>query len=209
MTEIFEVLPQAHDLANAKTLLSAFGVVLLLAVFFGLMPGLALNLFLTLFPRESERRREIYAEYHSGEIPYRERWLWVFTQLEVAVSQGLRERVVLRAARRRERDQAPSLATEPGAALSSAVPGTPASAAFTAWLDGDPKGLDDLVEVLTPRVLQIVRSYRVDASAEEDIVQSVWLEFVRNHSQIPDPNAVDPWMSLIARRQSWRHERGR
>lgn len=62
-----------------------------LALFvFGLAPGIALRLIVLLYPRSSDRRKELIGElYH---VPRIERPFWVAEQLEVAFFEGLPER---------------------------------------------------------------------------------------------------------------------
>lgn len=57
---------------------------------FGLAPGFVLRIIALAFHGGDPRRREMIAELHA--VPYWERPLWVAQQLEVAISEGLRDR---------------------------------------------------------------------------------------------------------------------
>ncbi|MEX1142596.1 MAG: DUF2314 domain-containing protein [Thermoleophilaceae bacterium] len=60
---------------------------LVLLVGYGFAPGAALRLIVLAFPRDDFRREELLAELYA--VPRRERPVWVFEQLEVALSEGL------------------------------------------------------------------------------------------------------------------------
>ena len=66
------------------------GAVVLLV--FGLAPGFVLRLIALAYHRDDPRRREMIAELYA--VPYRERPLWVAQQVEVAICEGLRDRIV-------------------------------------------------------------------------------------------------------------------
>jgi Uncharacterized protein conserved in bacteria (DUF2314) len=59
---------------------------------FGFAPGALLRLIVLAFPRDDPRRRELLAELHA--VPRLERPFWVVEQLEVALFEGIRERLV-------------------------------------------------------------------------------------------------------------------
>jgi hypothetical protein len=59
---------------------------------FGLAPGLALRLIVLAFHRDDPRRQELLAELYT--VPRLERPFWVFEQLEVALCEGVWERIV-------------------------------------------------------------------------------------------------------------------
>lgn len=59
---------------------------------FGFAPGAALRLIVLAFHREDPRRSEMLAELHA--VPRWERPFWVFEQLEVALFEGVWERVL-------------------------------------------------------------------------------------------------------------------
>lgn len=58
---------------------------------FGFAPGVILRVIVLAFPPEDPRRRELLAELHA--VPRIERPFWVVEQLEVALFEGLRERI--------------------------------------------------------------------------------------------------------------------
>lgn len=87
------------------------------------------------------------------------------------------------------------------------VPETLASRAaglFTAFRDGDETKMADLVGLLTPILWHTVRAQRVERTSAEDVLQSVWLSFVRSADSINDPQAVLQWLIVSARREAWR-----
>src|SRR5687768_7822991 len=59
---------------------------------FILAPGAVLRLIVLAFRRDDPRRHELLAEFHA--VPRIHRPLWVFEQLEVALFEGISERVV-------------------------------------------------------------------------------------------------------------------
>ncbi|HEV8598286.1 MAG TPA: hypothetical protein VGQ69_02910 [Gemmatimonadales bacterium] len=59
---------------------------------FGFAPGALLRLIVLAFPRDDPRRSELLAELHA--VPRLERPFWVCEQLEVALFEGVRERVL-------------------------------------------------------------------------------------------------------------------
>ncbi|WP_122819141.1 RNA polymerase sigma factor [Nocardioides pantholopis] len=79
-----------------------------------------------------------------------------------------------------------------------------AGAAFDTWLAGDPAGLDELVEVMTPVLWHVVRAYRLPRESAEDVVQTTWLALVRRSADIADSGAVGGWLTTVARREAWR-----
>ncbi|MDT4906653.1 MAG: hypothetical protein QOH52_4669, partial [Pseudonocardiales bacterium] len=48
------------------------------------------------------------------------------------------------------------------------------------------------------------RAQRLDRTTAEDVVQSVWLAFVRTADSIADPQAVLQWLIVSTRREAWR-----
>ena len=79
-----------------------------------------------------------------------------------------------------------------------------AGEAFAAYRGGDSDRLNELVVVTTPILWHTVRSYRLDAAATEDVLQSTWLALVRRAEHIEDPRAVLQWLIVTARREAWR-----
>jgi hypothetical protein len=67
-------------------------------VVFGFAPGALLRLIVLAFHRDDPRRNELLAELHR--VPRLERPFWVFEQLEVALFEGVWERVMWAAAGR-------------------------------------------------------------------------------------------------------------
>lgn len=78
-----------------------------------------------------------------------------------------------------------------------------AAAALEAYRAGDPALLADLVREATPLLWHIVRGQGVERDEAEDVVQGVWLAFVRSTTSIRDPEAVLKWLVVSARRAAW------
>jgi RNA polymerase sigma factor (sigma-70 family) len=79
-----------------------------------------------------------------------------------------------------------------------------AAARFRAFRDGDESAMSDLVGLLTPIMWHTARAQRLDCQSAEDVVQSVWLAFVRSAGSIAEPQAVLQWLIVSTRRESWR-----
>jgi hypothetical protein len=78
-----------NELLNAIVSWKSLLVALLV---FGFAPGAALRLIVLAFERDDPRRSELLAELHR--VPRVERPFWVFEQLEVALLEGVWERVL-------------------------------------------------------------------------------------------------------------------
>lgn len=65
---------------------------LIALLIFGFAPGAVLRLIVLVFPRDDPRRKELLAEVYA--VPRVERPFWVAQQLEVAIFEGLRDRIV-------------------------------------------------------------------------------------------------------------------
>lgn len=85
------------ELLDAIVSWRAFMVALLV---FGFAPGALLRLIVLAFPRDDDRRMELLAELHH--VPRIERPFWVVEQMEVALFEGILERVKGLGKRRRE-----------------------------------------------------------------------------------------------------------
>jgi RNA polymerase sigma factor (sigma-70 family) len=81
---------------------------------------------------------------------------------------------------------------------------TRAAAEFTAWRAGDQGGLERLVQLVTPVIWHIVRSYRLERELAEDAVQSTWFALVRYAQQVREPRSILRWLTITARREAWR-----
>jgi hypothetical protein len=72
--------------------LQSWPLFVLALLVYGFAPGLLLRLIVRAFHPEDSRREELLAEIHA--VPRLERPFWVFEQLEVAISEGLWDRIV-------------------------------------------------------------------------------------------------------------------
>ncbi|MDT4927671.1 MAG: hypothetical protein QOF92_538 [Pseudonocardiales bacterium] len=79
-----------------------------------------------------------------------------------------------------------------------------AATLFRAYRAGDEAGMSELVTLLTPILWHTSRAQRLDRTTAEDVVQSVWLAFVRTADSIADPQAVLQWLIVSTRREAWR-----
>jgi RNA polymerase sigma factor (sigma-70 family) len=87
------------------------------------------------------------------------------------------------------------------------VPETLANRAATLFREyraGDEARMGELVGLLTPILWHTSRAQRLDSQTAEDVVQSVWLAFVRSADSITDPQAVLQWLIVSTRREAWR-----
>lgn len=79
-----------------------------------------------------------------------------------------------------------------------------AAGLFRAYRAGDEARMTELVSLLTPILWHTSRAQRLDIQTAEDVVQSVWLAFVRGADSIADPQAVLQWLIVSTRREAWR-----
>ncbi|MBX0335620.1 sigma-70 family RNA polymerase sigma factor, partial [Pontibacter sp. HSC-14F20] len=79
-----------------------------------------------------------------------------------------------------------------------------AADSFAAFQRGDRAAFDELVSVVTPLMWHTVRGQGVDATAAEDVVQTVWMSLLHSTEGIRDPQTVVKWLLTSARRESWR-----
>jgi RNA polymerase sigma factor (sigma-70 family) len=84
-----------------------------------------------------------------------------------------------------------------------------AARAFSAWYDGRPEAMDELVTLLTPVLWQVARASRLGPDDAADAVQSAWLALVRRAHTITDPAAVTAWLVTTVRREALRRARAR
>ena len=75
---------------------------------------------------------------------------------------------------------------------------------FTAWREGNPQGIDDLVRLVSPALWHVTRAHGLSTEEAQDVVQSTWLALVRGRDGIRDPRTVLAWLTTTARRESWR-----
>lgn len=69
---------------------------------------------------------------------------------------------------------------------------------------GEPSAWDRLVRRFRPLVRGIARSYRLDESAIDDVVQLVWLRLIEHLERIREPRALSTWIITTARHESLR-----
>jgi RNA polymerase sigma factor (sigma-70 family) len=75
---------------------------------------------------------------------------------------------------------------------------------------GDRTALDEVVRDLNPLLWQVARSQGLDAEEAADVVQTTWLELLRQLHRIRSPQALTAWLVTATRREAWRvRERSR
>lgn len=87
--------------------------------------------------------------------------------------------------------------------------GDRAAAALEAYRAGESRLLADFVREATPLLWNIVRGQGVERDDAEDVVQGVWVAFVRSSANIREPEAVLKWLVVSARRAAWQAVRRR
>jgi len=60
--------------------------------------------------------------------------------------------------------------------------------------DGDEAAWNELVRRFAPRVMAVIRSYRLAPADAEDVYQTVWLKLVENLDGLRDPEALPGWL---------------
>lgn len=86
------------------------------------------------------------------------------------------------------------------------------AALLTAARAGDRDALNRLVAELTPLVWHVTRGNGLDRGTAEDVVQTVWLHFLRHLERIAEPRALAGWLIVTTRREAqraWRERNGR
>lgn len=86
-----------------------------------------------------------------------------------------------------------------------------AAEALEAYRAGRTAPLEGLVREATPLLWNVARSQGVERDEAQDVVQGVWLAFVRSAATIREPEAALKWLLVSVRRASWQavaHRRG-
>ena len=79
-----------------------------------------------------------------------------------------------------------------------------ATDAVVAFREGRTAPVEELVREATSLLWHIVRAQGVPREDAEDVVQGVWLAFVRAIDSIEDPGGALKWLMVSARRAAWR-----
>ena len=69
---------------------------------------------------------------------------------------------------------------------------------------GDSAAWTRLVERFTPTVRTIARTYRLQPTDIDDVVQATWLRLFNHIDRLRDPSAIAGWLATTARRESLR-----
>ena len=67
---------------------------------------------------------------------------------------------------------------------------------------GDQSAWRALIDRYSGLLRGIARSHRLDEAAVADVVQTCWLRLVEHIDRIHEPERVDAWLAVVARRQS-------
>lgn len=68
---------------------------------------------------------------------------------------------------------------------------------------GELSALDTVVEELNPLLWHVARSQGLSSDDAADVVQTTWLELVRQLHQIRSPMALTSWLVSATRREAW------
>lgn len=107
----------------------------------------------------------------------------------------------LRSVRARERENRVTMSTDGGAVQLTL--GDRAALAVEAYRVGVTDPFTDVVAEITPLLWHVVRAQNVPRDLAEDVVQGVWLAFVRNAATLRDPQGALKWLLVTARRAAW------
>jgi RNA polymerase sigma factor (sigma-70 family) len=69
---------------------------------------------------------------------------------------------------------------------------------------GDRHGLDEIVSELNPLLWHVARTQTLGADEAADVVQTAWLELLRQLHEIRSPRALTAWLVSTTRREAWR-----
>jgi RNA polymerase sigma factor (sigma-70 family) len=69
---------------------------------------------------------------------------------------------------------------------------------------GDPAALDSVVTELNPLLWHVARSQGLSDEDAADVVQTTWLELVRQLAAIRSPHALTGWLVSATKREAWR-----
>jgi RNA polymerase sigma factor (sigma-70 family) len=82
---------------------------------------------------------------------------------------------------------------------------TPAVAELTRCaVGGDERAWNELVPRFEPLLRGVLRSYRLDRSDVDDVLQTTWLRAFRHIGRLDDPAALGSWLVVTARREALR-----
>lgn len=78
-----------------------------------------------------------------------------------------------------------------------------AAEAFAAFRDGDPSGMSQVVDDVTPLLWHTARGQGLSTEAAEEVVQTAWLRLVEHAQTVTDPRGVVKWLVTTTRREAW------
>jgi RNA polymerase sigma factor (sigma-70 family) len=71
-------------------------------------------------------------------------------------------------------------------------------------VSGDERAWQQLVTRFEPLLRSVLRTYRLDRSDVDDVLQTTWLRALVHLDQLADPAAVGGWLAVTARREALR-----
>lgn len=101
----------------------------------------------------------------------------------------------------RTRENQGAMSTDGGAVQLTL--GDRAALAVEAYRMGVTDPFTEVVTEITPVLWHLVRAQNVPRELAEDVVQGVWLAFVRNAATLRDPQGALKWLLVTARRAAW------
>jgi RNA polymerase sigma factor (sigma-70 family) len=78
-----------------------------------------------------------------------------------------------------------------------------AAEAFAAFRDGDPAGMSQVVDDVTPLLWHTARGQGLSTEAAEEVVQTAWLRLIEHAEAVTEPRAVVKWLVTTTRREAW------
>lgn len=72
---------------------------------------------------------------------------------------------------------------------------------------GAQEHVDELVAELSPLLWQVARGQGLDRPTSQDVVQTTWLNFLRDVENLREPAAVIGWLITATKREAWRARR--
>ncbi|RPJ53352.1 MAG: sigma-70 family RNA polymerase sigma factor [Acidobacteria bacterium] len=82
---------------------------------------------------------------------------------------------------------------------------SPIASLVAAASAGDQQAWRELVDRYSPRLLTVIRRFRLSPSETEDVAQTVWLRLVEYLGNLREPRAIPRWIITTGRRESIRY----
>ena len=82
---------------------------------------------------------------------------------------------------------------------------SPISSLVASAAGGEQEAWRELVDRYSPRLVTVIRRFRLTASETEDVAQTVWLRLVEYLGNLREPQAFPLWIITTGRRESIRY----